>query len=136
MNSATFTIGPNQAQIAGKVLHLKLIGPYQVEFAREIMTLADRIYRERGMVFMLLDVSEAIPPGPDGRKLVATWPVAGPYPMLIYGASVLKRAAMQLISSASRLISRGAALQVHFFASEAAARAWIAKHPQGGAAST
>ncbi len=136
MDSPIFYIGRNQAQLNGKVLHLKLIGPYLAEPAREILTLADRIYREQGMLFMLLDVSQSIPPTPEVRKLVATWPVAGRYAVLTYGAGILHRTAMLLILSANRLLSRSLAPDVLFFSSEAAARAWIAKHPHGGAAST
>ena len=136
MDSPTFHIGPNQVQITGKVLHVKLIGPFLVEHARELLTLPDRIYREQGMVFMLLNLAESIPPGPETRKLLATWPVAGPYPVVIYGAGMLQRAALQLVLSAMRLLARGAIPEVHVFSSEAAARAWIAKHPHGGAAST
>jgi hypothetical protein len=134
MDSPTFHIGPNQVQITGKVLHVKLIGPFLVEHARELLALPDRIYREQGMVFLLVDLAESIPPGPEARKLLATWPVAGPYPVVIYGAGVLQRAALQLVLSAMRLLARGSIPEVHVFPTESAARAWIAKHPQGGAA--
>ena len=136
MYSSAFNIGPNQVQIEGKVLHVKLIGPYLVEHAREILTLTDRIYREQGMVLMLLNLAESIPPGPETRKLLATWPVAGPYPVVIYGAGILQRAALQLVLSAMRLLARGSIPEVHVFSTESAARAWIAKQPQGGTAST
>lgn len=136
MDSATFYIGPNHVQIEGRILHVKLIGHYLADHAQEVMTLADQIYRQYGIVFLIHDLSQSIPPEPAVRKLLATWPVAGPYPALIYGAGALQRAAMQLILSANRLLSRANAPDVHFFPSEAAARAWIAKHPQGGAAST
>ena len=136
MDSSAFNIGPNQVQIDGRILHVKLVGPYLAEHARDVLTLADRIYREQGMVFMLLNLAESIPPGPETRKLLATWPVAGPYPVVIYGAGMLQRAALQLVLSAMRLLARGAIPEVHVFSSEAAARAWIAKHPHGGAAST
>jgi len=136
MYSSAFNIGPNQVQIEGKVLHVKLIGHYLAEHAREVLTLADRIYREQGMVFMLLNLAESIPPGPETRKVLATWPVAGPYPVVIYGAGILQRAALQLVLSAMRLLARGSIPEVHVVSTESAARAWIAKHPQGGAVST
>ena len=136
MDSSTFHIGPNQVQIDGCILHVRLIGPYLAEHARDVLTLADRIYREQGMVFMLLNLAESIPPGPETRKVLATWPVAGRYAVLTYGAGILQRTAMQLILSANRVLSRSLAPDVLFFSSESAARAWIAKHPQGGAAST
>jgi len=136
MDSSTFHIGPNQVQIDGCILHVRLIGPYLAEHARDVLTLADRIYREQGMVFMLLNLAESIPPGPETRKVLATWPVAGPYPVVIYGAGLLQRAALQLVLSAMRLLARGSIPEVHVVSTESAARAWIAKHPQGGAAST
>jgi hypothetical protein len=121
-------IGLHEVEIEGDIMHVRLGGPYLPEEARQFMTLSDQIFREHGSIYSLADLASAQPPGPETRRVLATWPYLGEYVSVMYGANLVQRAILQLLSSAKRLLSSTPTPLVQLCATESEARQFIADH--------
>lgn len=119
-------IGQQQAFLDGDVLLLRLCGEYTPDEARQVLTLADGLYREHGQVFILIDMTNMHTFGPETRKVVASWKYLGVYSGAGFGLSLVLRAAGKLVMAAQRLIGTGPQFAGETFATEAEARAWLA----------
>ncbi|HPH29696.1 MAG TPA: hypothetical protein PLA87_22780 [Pseudomonadota bacterium] len=135
MDRIRLSIGPNDVWIEGNLLFIRRVGPYLLEYVREFMSLADRVYRENGSLVMLMDVAQAIPPDPKARRLLATWPAPGVYPIVLFGVSRMQRVMLQLIMGARRLMSPHQIPPMHICSSEAEAYELVAKLRQGKSSS-
>jgi hypothetical protein len=120
-------IGPHLTRLEGDTLCVKLIGVYSAVEALQILTIHDALHARYGRTYSLCDLSEVLPPPPETRQLIASWPFRGIYAMSAYGLTRPIRAIMQLMVAARRMLSRPA-LEVHAAEDEASARRWIAEH--------
>lgn len=135
MDTIRRQIGPHQIEVQGDLLRARQCGPYLPAEAREFLELSDQIYRQHGSLYTLTDVTQAQTPGPETRRILATWPYLGDYVSVMYGVklSLAHRAIMQLADSAYRLltpVSRRRNMTLHFCATEAEALQFIAQHRQ------
>lgn len=123
-------IGSHEVEIEGDVMHVRFRGPYRPDDAREILTLSDQIFREHGTMFSLADLAYAQQPGPETRRVLATWPYLGEYVGIMYGASVAHRAVIRLVASAHRLLrpARTPTPLIEICATEADARQVVDRH--------
>ena len=103
------------------------MGPFVPEAATQLLQLADQQFREHGRVFLFVDVSESDLPGPETRRVMASWPYLGRYVAVMFGLGALSRAATQLILSAQRVLGGPVRPVVHFCSSEFAAHALLSK---------
>jgi len=127
MSSIQCTIGRHQVLIEQDVLWARIIGPFLPDAATQLLQLVDQQFREHGRVFLVVDVSESDLPGPETRRVVASWPYLGRYVAVMFGLGTLSRAATQLILSAQRVLGGPVRPDVHFCRSESEARALLGK---------
>lgn len=125
--SEPFAIGSHQVKVEGSIIHVRLIGPYLREHAREILLLADQLYDSHGEVALLADSSRSGPPPPETRRFVATWSYHGPYIAALYGANQVVRVMARLMIGAQRMLGSVQRIETQICDSEAQARAWIAE---------
>lgn len=127
MSSTHGSLGRHQIAVDQEVIRLRIIGPFLPEAATQVLQLADRQFREHGRVFLLVDVSESDLPGPETRRVVASWSFLGRYVAVMYGLGTLSRAATQLIISAQRVLGGPVRPDTHFCASQSEADALLAQ---------
>jgi hypothetical protein len=127
MSSIQCTIGRHQVLIEQDVLWARIIGPFLPDAATQLLQLVDQQFREHGRVFLVVDVSESDLPGPETRRVVASWPYLGRYVAVMFGLGTLSRAATQLILSAQRVLGGPVRPDVHFCSSESEAHALLRK---------
>lgn len=120
-------VGGHAAWLEGDILGVRFVGPYLPEEARQILSLADQIYREHGRVFLLADVSQSVPPGPETRRIIGTWSYLGRYAAVAFGANLAIRTIFRLVVSAQSALGYRSPILTHIAASEAEARTWIAE---------
>jgi hypothetical protein len=123
-------IGLHRVEVQGDTIHIVFLGPYKPEEARQVLTLADGLYRRYGGVYLLADVRRNGPPGPETRRMIATWPYLGSYVAALYGASTAVRVMTTLMLSAQRLIRSPQPIITELFEREDQARAWLAEQRQ------
>lgn len=117
--------GQQSFAVVDDVLWMKFQGEYTPDEARELLGIADDIYRKRGRVFLFADLTHLKVFGPETRRALATWKYLGTYTGVAFGVSLPLRAIGQLVLGAQRLLGLGPALNGEVFSDEAAARAWL-----------
>jgi len=127
MSSIRCTIGRHQIWVEQDVVRVRIIGPFLPDAATQLLQLADQQFREHGRVFLLVDVGDSDLPGPETRRVMASWPYLGRYVAVMFGLGTLSRAATQLIISAQRVLGGPVRPDVHFCSSESDAEAQLAK---------
>jgi hypothetical protein len=127
MSRIQCSIGRHQVLIEHDVLSVRIMGPFLPDAATQLLQLADQQFREHGRVFLVADVSESDLPGPETRRVVASWPCLGRYVAVMFGLGTLSRAATQLILSAQRVLGGPVRPTVHFCSSESDAHALLSK---------
>lgn len=127
MGIIRYNIGPHEIEVDRDVVHVRFGSPYLPEDARQLMTLSDQIFREYGSMFWISDLSHGQMPGPETRRVVATWPCLGEYVSVAYGAGLMSRTMIQLIISANRLLGSASTMRVEVCATEPEARQLIAQ---------
>ncbi len=122
-------VGPHDVEIEHNVMHIRFRGPYVVDEARQFLQLCDELFRTHGAVYILTDVKNTAPPGPETRRILATWPYLGEYVSAIYGVGAVQRAVMLLTASVHRLLGVTTTAPLYrMFATEAEARQFIDQH--------
>ena len=127
MSSIEYNIGRHLVCFEEELLVVRLVGPYLPEAATQLLQLVDQQFREHGRVFLVVDVSESDLPGPETRRVVASWPYLGRYVAVMFGLGTLSRAATQLILSAQRVLGSSVRPDVHFCSAESEAHALLRK---------
>lgn len=127
MSSIEYNLGRHLVCFEEELLVVRLIGAYLPEAATELLQLVDQHFREHGKVFLLVDVTQSELPGPETRRVVASWPLLGRYVVVMFGLGMLARAATQLILSAQRALGSTPVPEMHFCSSEPEARALLDK---------
>jgi len=127
MSSVEYNIGRHLVCFEDELLVVRLVGPYLPEAATQLLQLVDQQFREHGKVFLLVDVSQSELPGPETRRVVASWPLLGRYVVVMFGLGMLARGATQLILSAQRALGSTPGPEMHFCSSEPEARALLDK---------
>lgn len=123
-------IGPHELSLTGSILHIRFAGPYLPDEARQVLSLADQLYRIYGGAYLLADVSRNPPPPPETRRTIAKWPYLGAYVAALYGATAAVRVITTLMISAQRLLRANQPIITELFNTEAEARAWLAEQRQ------
>ncbi|HNN90885.1 MAG TPA: hypothetical protein PKI03_01400 [Pseudomonadota bacterium] len=128
-------IGPHQIEIQGDLMRVRPCGPYLPAEAREFLELSDSIYRQHGSLYTLSDMTQAETPGPETRRILATWPYLGDYVSIMYGTklNLVQRAMLQLVESAYRILTPLTSrrnMTLHFCATEAEALQFLEQHRQ------
>lgn len=127
MSSIEYNIGRHLVGFEEELLVVRLVGPYLPEAATQLLQLVDQQFREHGRVFLVVDVSESDLPGPETRRVIASWPYLGRYVAVMFGLGTLSRAATQLILSAQRVLGSSVRPDVHFCSAESEAHALLRK---------
>lgn len=120
-------LGHHPMQIEGDVVFVRFQGPYAPAEARQLLLLADEIYRRHGLMFLLADITSAVPPSAETRRIIAECKPVGRYQAALFGGSIALVAATRLMMTAQRLLGRGLTIEFHLLQTEAEARAWIAE---------
>ena len=127
MSSIRCSIGRHQIWVEQDVVRAHIIGPILPDAATQLLQLADQQFREHGRVFLFVDVGDSDLPGPETRRVIASWPYLGRYVAVMFGLGTLSRAATQLILSAQRVLGGPVRPTVHFCSSESEAHAMLVK---------
>ena len=130
MDIARHHIGSHEVFSEGDILHVRFCGMYAPEQARQIMSLLDQVFRAHGVAYLLGDVSASPLPGPETRRVLATWPYQRGYMGVMIGVNLAQRAFLQLMLSAERMLNKSPKLLLQICATEADALAFIAQHRQ------
>ena len=118
-------IGPHQVHVQDDLLFIRFIGPYLPEEARQVLALADQMYRTYGGCYMLADVRQGGPPGPETRRVIGTWPYLGTYVAALFGVNSAIRVLTTLLVGAQRLLGTRQPIRTELFDHEDEARAWL-----------
>ncbi|MFO0653783.1 MAG: hypothetical protein U0787_01755 [Polyangia bacterium] len=120
------TVGRHAIQVLGDSILMRYHGPYLPDHARSLLPLVTKVGKQHGRVRLLLDLSDAIGPPPETRRIVAAWRADGFSCLAIYfGASFLNRGFLRIIHAAMRAIGH-TDVENHHFASETEALAFWA----------
>ena len=118
-------IGPHEVSLHGSLLHIRFASAYLPDEARQVLSLADQLYRTYGGAYLLADVSRNPPPPPETRRVIAKWPYLGSYVAALYGATAPVRVMTTLMISAQRLLRVHQPIITDLFDREEDARAWL-----------
>jgi hypothetical protein len=127
VSSIHYNLGRHLVCFEEELLVVRLIGPYLPEAATQLLQLVDQQFHEFGRVFLLVDVTQSELPGPETRRVVASWPLLGRYVVVLFGLGMLARGATQLILSAQRALGSTPGPDIHYCSSEPEARALLHK---------
>ncbi|MBL9008752.1 MAG: hypothetical protein JNJ46_31120 [Myxococcales bacterium] len=120
-------IGPHQVQVDGEAIFVSFSGPYLPDEARQLLTLADGLYRKYGAVVLVADVSQLGSMGAETRRVVGTWPFLGIYQTIVYNATKPLRILLDLMSAARRLLGLKNPVQLQLVATHREAVSWLAE---------
>lgn len=119
-------IGPHLLRVEGDTLYMKFIGYLMSDEAHQMLTRCDEVCVKYGWVFMVSDMTDALPAPLEARKVIANWTLLGRYAMAAHGISTPVRVIMQLMQAARKMMGRPG-LEAYAAPDETAARQWVAE---------
>lgn len=117
-------------QVQGDLIRIRFQGPLLPEDAQQITELVDRAGSEPGRhVFFIADLRDSGPPGPEARRVFASWRLQSHFFTVYFGAVLQQQAFAALVESAMHTLG-GKATRGRFVETEAQALAAVEEERQ------
>jgi hypothetical protein len=126
-------IGSHRSQIDGDVVTLRWFGDLLPQDVTDMHAQMATVLETHPLVFVVIDARAVHSIGRDTRRVGSDWPhIHRIGAVAVVGASLTVRAALTIVRSVAKVMSRKGVAPMNFAETEEEARAWIDAQPRDG----
>lgn len=123
-------VAEHRLRLQDDVLHVEVVGDLDLDMMKQLILVYEACVAHFGYLLLLMDVRQSTGFAADARKYAVerAKDFASVQATAVYGAPVIVRGLMILLSRATFLLSKGRAAELCFVSSQDEGRLWLDQH--------